>query len=199
VELARRRDGPRDRGSALAGEKGGGQARPLPRRRQPRASASEAGTQGGAAGGGNRRKKAWKEGYVTGGAAAAFGGESGRALLLSLLLSEREGEVGSAAGAADEGERMEGEAGHGCRAACVAGAWQPRGERRLTRSGAARENRRGAAQRRPDARAGLGRTRGVRAAGAVAGRAGFGRGPRKEAAARERRNHFSQFPFLRNF
>ena len=49
-------------------------------------------------------------GYVAGGAAAAFGGESGRALLLSLLLSEREGEVGSAAGAADEGERVEGEA-----------------------------------------------------------------------------------------
>ena len=46
----------------------------------------------------------------------AFGGESGRALLLSLLLSEREDEVGSAAGAADEGERA------------------------LTRSGAARGN-----------------------------------------------------------
>ena len=145
--MARRRDGPRNRGSALVEEKGDGQARPLPRRRQPRASASEAGTQGGAAGGGNQRKKAWKEGYVTGGAAAAFGGESGRALLLSRLLSERECRVGSAAGAADEGERVEGEAGQGCRAACVAGAWRPRGERALTRSGVARGNRRGAALR----------------------------------------------------
>ena len=89
-------------------------------------------------------------------------------------------------GRAEEGARVEGEAGRGCHAACVTGAWWPRGERRLTRSAAARGNRRGAAQRRPDARAGLGRTRGVRAAGAVAGRAGFGRGPRSEAAAHER-------------
>ena len=87
----------------------------------------------------------WKEGYVGGGAAVAFGGESGRTLLLSLLLSKREGEVGSAAGAADEGERVEGEAGRGCCAACVAGAWRPHGERALTWSGAAHGN--GAARR----------------------------------------------------
>ena len=55
--------------------------------------------------------------------------------------------MGSAAGSADEGEHVEGEAGRGCRAACVAGAWRPRDECVLTRSGAARENRRGAALR----------------------------------------------------
>jgi len=48
----------------------------------------------------------------------------------------RESEGGSAAGSADEGERVEGEAGRGCRAACVAGAWRPRGERVLTPVGA---------------------------------------------------------------
>ena len=37
---------------------------------------------------------------------------------------------------ADGGERVEGEAGRGCRAACVAGAWRPRGERVLTPVGA---------------------------------------------------------------
>ena len=44
-------------------------------------------------------------------------------------------------------EHREGGADRGCRAACVAGAWRPRGERALTRSGAARGNRRGAALR----------------------------------------------------
>ena len=51
-------------------------------------------------------------------------------------------------GRAEEGARAEGEAGRGYRATCVAGAWRPRGERRLTRLGAARGNRRGAAQAR---------------------------------------------------
>ena len=37
---------------------------------------------------------------------------------------------------ADGGERVEGEAGRGCRAVCVAGAWRPRGERVLTSVGA---------------------------------------------------------------
>ena len=35
-------------------------------------------------------------------------------------------------------EHREGEAGQGCHAACVVGAWRPRGERALTRSGPAR-------------------------------------------------------------
>ena len=34
-------------------------------------------------------------------------------------------------------------AGRGCHAACIAGAWRPRGKRVLTRSGAARGNERG--------------------------------------------------------
>ena len=64
---------------------------------------------------------------------------------------------------------------------------------------ATREN--GVAQRwgRPDAGAGLGQTRGARAAGAAAGRAGFGRGLRKEAATRERRKAFFNFLFSRKF
>ena len=61
--------------------------------------------------------------------------------------------MGSAAGAADEGERVEGEAGRGCCAACVAGAWRPRGERALMRSTRARERVR---------RAGVGERRGGR-------------------------------------
>ena len=43
-------------------------------------------------------------------------------------------------GRAEEGARMEGEAGHGCHVAGIAGAWRPRGECRLTRSGAARHS-----------------------------------------------------------
>ena len=109
-------------------------------------------------------------------------------------------------GWAEEGARVEGEAGRGYHAAGVAGAWSPRGGRALTRSRRDARERRGAAQRRPDATrgrpdagAGLGRTRGARAVGTTAGRASFGRGPRREATARERRKHFSQFLFLRNF
>ena len=41
-------------------------------------------------------------------------------------------------------EHREGEAGRGCYAACVVGAWRPRDERALTRSGAVR--RKGAAR-----------------------------------------------------
>ena len=66
---------------------------------------------------------------------------------------------------------LEGEAGQGCRAACVAGAWRPRGERVLTRSGAARGN--SAAQRwgRPGEQASVeaGRAREVGWAGRGAG------------------------------
>jgi len=43
--------------------------------------------------------------------------------------TERESEVGSAARSADEGERVEGEAGRLRRAASFAGAWRPRGVR----------------------------------------------------------------------
>ena len=67
-------------------------------------------------------------------------------------------------GHAEEGACVEGEASRGCRAACVAGAWRPRGECRLTRLGTVRRNRRGVARSRPDvargrpdARSGLGR------------------------------------------
>ena len=107
--------------------------------------------------------------------------------------------MASAAASADEGGRVGADAGRGCRAASVDGAWPPRGVRALAWSGRdAREwARRSAGQAGRGAR--LGRTRGAREAGAAAGRAGFGHGQRREAAARERRNHFSQFPFLRNF
>ena len=109
---------------------------------------------------------------------------------------------------AEGGARVEAEAGRGCRAVGVAGAWSPRGGRALTRSGRDARERRGAAQRRPDVA--LGRPdaalgwaeRGARergGGGAATVRAGFGRGPRREATARERRKHFSQFLFLRNF
>jgi len=63
----------------------------------------------------------------------------------------RESEEWSAVGSADEGGRVEAEAGRGCRAAGVAGAWSPRGGRALTRSGRDARERRGATQRRPDA------------------------------------------------
>ena len=56
----------------------------------------------------------------------------------------------SAARSAEEGTRVEVESGRGCRAAGVAGAWSPRGDRALTRSGRDARERRGAAQRRPD-------------------------------------------------
>ena len=77
-------------------------------------------------------------------------------------------------GRVEEGARVEGEAGRGCRAACVVGAWRPRGERRLTRSGAARGNRLGAAQ----ARRGAGQARHASWAGPNTGRASSGRGGR---------------------
>ena len=70
VEVARRRDEPPGRGSALAGEEGGGRAWFLPRRRRLQANASEAGRLGGAAGGVNRGMEAW-EGYAAVEAAAA--------------------------------------------------------------------------------------------------------------------------------
>ena len=95
----------------------------------------------------------------------ARGGEGRHAPLLLLLLSERESGAGSAAGSADEGERVEGEAGGGYRVACVAGAWWPRDERALTRSARARERaRRAGARERRGGRPGrperLGRKRG---------------------------------------
>ena len=164
------------------------------------AAASEAGMLGGAAGSGNRGMEAW-EGVCRRRGSGGVGGE----------LVARAGAAGAASeragggmrrrqrGRAEEGARVEGEAGHGYRTVGVAGAWSPRGGRALTRSGRDARERRGATQRRPDAGAGLGRTRGARAAGAAAGRAGFGRGPRREATARERRKHLSQFLFLRNF
>jgi len=43
-------------------------------------------------------------------------------------------------GRAEEGARVEGEAGRGRRAVCVAGEWRPHGECGLTRSGAARHS-----------------------------------------------------------
>ena len=106
-------------------------------------------------------------------------------------------EEGGGRCSADGGERVEGKAGQGCCAACVASAWRPRGERALTLSGAARGN--GAAQRgdRPGARAGLGR--GERSAGRRGAWAGFGWRARKEAAARERRKPFFKFYFQEIF
>ena len=92
VEVARRRDEPPGRGSALAGEEGGGRAWSLPRRRRPQASASEAGMLGGASGGGNRGMEAW-EGVCR---RRGSGGVSGE-------LVARAG----AAGAASERERGE--------------------------------------------------------------------------------------------
>jgi len=78
------------------------------------------------------------------GAAVAFGGESFR----GALNWRGGGGDGMACGVewrarartALKAEHREGEAGRGCRAACVAGAWRPRGERALTRSGAAHGN-----------------------------------------------------------
>ena len=91
---------------------------------------------------------------------------------------------------------MEAEAGRGCRAAGVAGAWSPRGGRALALVGTRRA---GTAWRSAEA----GRAREVgwagRGAGAVAGRAGFGRGPRSEAAARERIETLFNFLFSRKF
>ena len=107
-------------------------------------------------------------------------------------------------GRAEEGARVEGEAGRGCHTACVAGAWRPHGEHRLTRSGAARGNRRGAAQAsqragqrggRPGERAGPKR----RCGRGVDCWAGFGWRARSEAAARERRETLFQILFSRNF
>jgi hypothetical protein len=46
--------------------------------------------------------------------------------------------MGGAAGAADEGGRMEMEAGRGCHATGVAGAWLPRGGRALALVGTRR-------------------------------------------------------------
>ena len=105
----------------------------------------------------------------------------------------------SAAGSADEGGRVEAEAGRGCRAAGVAGAWSPRGGRALTRSGRDARERRGAALGQAGRDAGLGRTRGARAAGAAAGRAGFavGREGRRRPVKGEK--HFSIFDFQGNF
>ena len=112
---------------------------------------------------------------------------------VAVAASERAGvRNGGAAGAADEGGHVETEAGRGCRVTGVAGAWSPRGGRALALVGTRR-----AGTARHSAEAGRAREVGWagQAAGAAAGRAGFGREPRKEAAARERRNHFSQFPF----
>ena len=137
--MARRRDEPHGRGSVLAGEEGGGQARPLPRRRQPQASASEAGRLGGAASGGNRGMEAW-EGVCRRRGSGGVGGE----------LVARAGAAGAASeragggmrrrqrGRAEEGARVEGEAGHGCRSAGFAGAWSPRGGRALALVGTRR-------------------------------------------------------------
>ena len=50
-------------------------------------------------------------------------------------------------GRAEEGARVEGKVGRGYRAAGVAGAWLPRGDRVLTRSGRGAGERRGAARR----------------------------------------------------
>ena len=69
----------------------------------------------------------------------------------------RESEEWSAAGSADEGGRLEAEAGHGCRATGIAGTWSPRGGLALTRSGRDARERRGAAWSRPDAALGWAR------------------------------------------
>ena len=88
---------------------------------------------------------------------------------------------------------MGAEAGRDGRAAGVAGAWSPRGGRALAQSGRDARERRGAALGQAGRGAGLGRTWGARVAGAVVGRAGFDRGPRREATARERRKAFFNF------
>ena len=112
----------------------------------------------------------------------------------------RESEEWSAAGSADEGGRVEAEAGRGCRAAGVAGAWSPRGGRALTRSGRDSREWRGAARRQARrARGWAGPRRGGLAWAREVRWAGFGRGPRNGATARERRKHFSKFLFLINF
>ena len=86
---------------------------------------------------------------------------------------------------------MGADAGCGCRAPSVAGAWPTRGGRVLTRSGRGAGERRGAARLAGQTRAGMGwaeaKRAALREAGAAAGRAGFDRGPRSEAAAREGR------------
>ena len=143
--------------------------------------------------------EAWKEGYVAGGAAAAFGGESGHAA--AVAASERVREWSVVRSGVSRRRRARGGGGR---------PWLPRGGRRRrmvatrrSRSGAGRDaaHGNGAAQRggRPCARGGLSRTRGGRAAGAVAGRAGFDRGPRSEAAARERIETLFNFLFSRKF
>ena len=81
-------------------------------------------------------------------------------------------------GRAEEGVRVEGEAGRGCRAAGVAGAWSPRGDRVLTRSGRGAGERRGAARRQArrawgwagPRRGGLARARGFAGPASAVGR-----------------------------
>jgi len=82
---------------------------------------------------------------------------------------------------------VEAESGRGYRVAGVAGAWSPRGGRALALVGTRR-----AGTARHSAEAGRAREVGWagRAAGAATGQAGFGRGPRKEAAAREKEKTF---------
>ena len=78
---------------------------------------------------------------------------------------------------------------HGCHAAVALWRWSGRDAR----------ERRGAARRQAVHGAGLRRTRGAREAGAAAGRAGFGRGPRNKAAAREKRKAFFKLCFQEIF
>ena len=135
----------------------------------------------------------------------ARGGGGGGALLSGAVpcRGERRGEherAGERAGVSGEERSVVGrkrrargaESGRLRRAAGVAGTWPPRGGRVLPRS--ERRAGTGAAQRwAGQTRAGLGWAE-ARWAGAGVGVrwAGFGRGPRNEAAARERR----KAPFL---
>ena len=100
---------------------------------------------------------------------------------------------------AEEGARVEVEPGRGCRAAGVASAGRPRGERALTRSGhdAARQ-RAGERGGRPGAALGwAGEARGAGAGGSV-GRLRLA-GQKRGGGPLKQRTFFFQFPFSINF
>ena len=81
----------------------------------------------------------------------------------------------------------------------VDGAWPPRGGRVLPWSGRGAGERRGAARSAGQTRAGLGWAEARRAALREARWAGFGRGPRSEAAAHEIRKAFFKLCFQEIF
>ena len=87
---------------------------------------------------------------------------------------------------------MEGEAGRGCRAAGVAGAWSPHGGRALARSGRDARERRGAVLRQ--AGRGARERRALQQAGPASA---VGREARRQPVKEEK--HFSIFDFQENF